>query len=152
MFPLGIAQYLVGGALVGAGVGFIFVTTGLHATQSSFFDSTLSFFLKNRYFTQKEFLDSRDWRVLLAFSMILGSSLCTMLFGLNMYVTSVQLWRLILGGLLVGVGTRLSQGCTSGHGISGLASLSTTSLCATLTFLCVGILTAMAMRAIGVHS
>ncbi len=151
MFPLGIFSYLLGGALVGAGVGFIFVTTGLHATQSSFLDSTLSFFLKNQYFRQKEYLDSRDWRMVLAIGMIMGALLYTVLFGQGFYMTSVQLWRLALGGFLVGVGTRLSQGCTSGHGISGLASFSTTSLYAVFTFLCVGILTAMTMQAVGIR-
>jgi uncharacterized membrane protein YedE/YeeE len=151
MFPLGTIQYVLGGVLTGAGVGLVFVTTGLHATQSSFFDSTLSFLLKNRYFRQKEYVDSRDWRVVLAIGMITGALLCTVLMGQGSYVTSVQLWRLALGGLLVGVGTRLSQGCTSGHGISGLASLSTTSLYAVLTFLCVGILTAMTMQTIGIR-
>ena len=65
-------------------------------------------------------------------------------------VSSVQWWRLALGGFLVGFGTRLSKGCTSGHGISGLGSLSTTSLYAVITFLVVGILTALIVQALGV--
>jgi len=96
MFPLGTIQYVLGGVLTGAGVGLVFVTTGLHATQSSFFDSTLSFLLKNRYFRQKEYVDSRDWRVVLAIGMITGALLCTVLMGQGSYVTSVQLWRLAL--------------------------------------------------------
>ena len=151
MFPLGIFPYLLGGVFIGAGVGLIFITTGLHATQSSLLDSTLSFFFKNQYFKQKEYVDSREWRVVLAIGMITGALLYTLLLGKTAYVTSVQLWRLALGGFLVGVGTRLSQGCTSGHGISGLASFSTTSLYAVFTFLCVGILTAMTMQTIGIR-
>jgi len=50
----------------------------------------------------------------------------------------------------VGFGTRLSQGCTSGHGISGLASLSATSLYAVITFLAVGIGTALLVQTLGV--
>lgn len=65
-------------------------------------------------------------------------------------MTSVQWWRLALGGFLVGFGTRLSKGCTSGHGISGLASLSATSLYAVMTFLAVGIITAILVQALGV--
>jgi hypothetical protein len=42
MFPLGIEPYLVGGIFVGLGVSLIYVYTGLHATQSSFFTTTLS--------------------------------------------------------------------------------------------------------------
>ncbi|MEZ5572736.1 MAG: YeeE/YedE thiosulfate transporter family protein [Halioglobus sp.] len=49
---------------------------------------------------------------------------------------------LLLGGLLVGIGTRLGSGCTSGHGVCGVARFSLRSLVATATFLCVGMLTA----------
>jgi len=151
MFPLGIVPYLAGGILVGLGVGFIFVSTGLHATQSSFFDTTLSYFLKRPYFQQREYLDSRGWRIALAAGMILGALICTVtLFQGVFYATPVQWWRLALGGFLVGFGTRLSQGCTSGHGISGLASLSTTSLYAVITFILVGIITATIIQAAGV--
>jgi uncharacterized membrane protein YedE/YeeE len=66
------------------------------------------------------------------------------------FTTSIQWWRLLIGGFLVGFGTRLSQGCTSGHGISGLASLSSTSLYAVITFLGVGILTALFVQLLGV--
>ena len=66
------------------------------------------------------------------------------------WITQVDLWRLALGGLLVGIGTRLSNGCTSGHGISGLASLSTTSLFAVLTFMGTAIITAHILQLVGV--
>jgi len=55
-----------------------------------------------------------------------------------------------LGGLLVGFGTRLSSGCTSGHGISGLASLSKTSLCAVIVFMGVAVVTANIVQMLGV--
>jgi uncharacterized membrane protein YedE/YeeE len=51
-------------------------------------------------------------------------------------------WQLLLGGLLVGYGARLSNGCTSGHGICGLGSLQIPSLVAVLTFMATGFLTA----------
>jgi len=66
------------------------------------------------------------------------------------FTTSVEWWRLAIGGFLVGFGTRLSKGCTSGHGISGLASLSTTSVVAVITFIVIGILTALAIQSLGV--
>jgi uncharacterized protein len=53
---------------------------------------------------------------------------------------------LISGGLLVGYGTRLGQGCTSGHGVCGLARFSPRSLVATAAFLIVGIATVYVMR------
>ncbi len=49
--------------------------------------------------------------------------------------------RLILAGLLVGIGTRLGGGCTSGHGVCGLARLSKRSFFATMTFILFGMLT-----------
>jgi uncharacterized membrane protein YedE/YeeE len=52
----------------------------------------------------------------------------------------------ILGGLLVGYGTQLGSGCTSGHGVCGLARLSPRSLAATATFLMVALVTVFAMR------
>ena len=51
-------------------------------------------------------------------------------------------WMMFGGGVLVGFGARLSRGCTSGHGICGLASLQLPSLLAVLTFLATAILTA----------
>ncbi len=54
MFPLGIEPYLVGGLIVGTGVSLIYIFTGLHATQSSFFTTTLSWFTKLAHFQEKE--------------------------------------------------------------------------------------------------
>ena len=48
---------------------------------------------------------------------------------------------LIFAGILVGIGTRISGGCTSGHGISGIGRFSVRSLVATITFMIVGIIT-----------
>ncbi len=53
---------------------------------------------------------------------------------------------LIIAGLLVGVGTQLGSGCTSGHGVCGLGNLSTRSLVATLTFMSVAAVTVFIVR------
>jgi uncharacterized membrane protein YedE/YeeE len=53
---------------------------------------------------------------------------------------------LVLAGLLVGVGTRYGSGCTSGHGVCGLARLSPRSLAATLAFMSTGFLTVLVLR------
>jgi uncharacterized membrane protein YedE/YeeE len=50
---------------------------------------------------------------------------------------------MILAGILVGVGTRISGGCTSGHGISGIGRFSLRSIIATVSFMIVGILTVL---------
>ena len=59
-------------------------------------------------------------------------------------VSSVPL--LLAAGLLVGWGSRLGSGCTSGHGVCGLSSLSLRSLVATLTFMATGFAVVYAVR------
>ena len=54
--------------------------------------------------------------------------------------------RLVLAGLLVGIGSRLGNGCTSGHGICGMGRLSWRSVVATLIFMAAGIMTVTLMR------
>ncbi|WP_230369999.1 YeeE/YedE family protein [Paludibacterium denitrificans] len=53
---------------------------------------------------------------------------------------------LIAAGVLVGVGTRLASGCTSGHGVCGLSRLSPRSLVATLSFMTAGFVTVYLLR------
>jgi uncharacterized membrane protein YedE/YeeE len=53
---------------------------------------------------------------------------------------------LAVAGLLVGIGARLGSGCTSGHGVCGLARLSVRSLVATLTFMGVAVVTVFIVR------
>ena len=151
MFPLGVTSYILGGLIIGLAVSFVYILTGLHATQSSLFSSTLSYFSKVPFFNRKTYLESREWRLYLAAGVILGALLYTMTISPDgFWTTSVQWWRLLVGGFLVGFGTRLSSGCTSGHGISGVASLSTTSLYAVITFIVVGVITANLMLMLGV--
>ena len=59
---------------------------------------------------------------------------------------TAQLPVLLAGGLLVGAGTVLGSGCTSGHGVCGLARLSPRSLVSTLIFMAVGIVTVFVLR------
>ena len=60
--------------------------------------------------------------------------------GINISVSNSYV-LMIAAGLLVGIGTRISGGCTSGHGISGIGRFSLRSIIATITFMIVGILT-----------
>ena len=150
MFPNGITSYLTGGLIIGLAVSFVYILTGTHATQSSFFTSTLSYFSKLPFFQRQTYLDSREWRLYFASGVIIGALIYTLTISPDgFWVTSLPLWKLGLGGFLVGFGTRLSRGCTSGHGISGLASLSVTSLYAVITFIGVGIITVSVMRMVG---
>ncbi len=88
--------------------------------------------------------------VFLAIGLVLGALIYTLtLSPTGFWSTSVQLWR-AAAGLLVGFGTRLSGGCTSGHGVSGLISLSVTSLSAVIVFMGIAIVTANVVQLIGV--
>lgn len=60
-----------------------------------------------------------------------------------------RLWLLALAGVLVGFGTRLGSGCTSGHGVCGLARLSPRSMAAVAVFVTVGVMTVAAMNCLG---
>jgi len=80
---------------------------------------------------------------------LLGLLLSGLLFGaLSQRIASpaLPLWPLAGAGLLVGVGTRLGGGCTSGHGVCGLSRFSFRSLIATLTFMVTGALTVFVVR------
>lgn len=57
--------------------------------------------------------------------------------------------QLAVAGLLVGIGTRLGSGCTSGHGVCGMSRLSRRSIIATATFMASGFATVALMRAGG---
>ena len=151
MFPLGLTPYVIGGIFIGLAVSLVYILTGTHATQSSFFTSTLSYFVKRPFFQRETYLNSREWRLYLAAGVILGALVYTVTVSPDgFWVSSVPIWRFILGGFLVGFGTRLSRGCTSGHGISGLASLSATSLYAVITFIVVGIITVNILGVLGI--
>ena len=58
---------------------------------------------------------------------------------------------LVIAGVLVGIGTRLGSGCTSGHGVCGISRLSARSIVATITFMASGIATVAVMNALGLE-
>ena len=151
MFPLGLTHYIFGGILIGVAVAVVYILTGTHATQSSFLTSTLSYFTNRPFFQRQTYLETREWRLFFAMGVIMGALVYTILFSPDgFWVSSLSLWRFILGGFFVGFGTRLSRGCTSGHGISGLASLSTTSLYAVAIFILCGVITVHLLELFGI--
>jgi hypothetical protein len=88
----------------------------------------------------------RGWR--LAF--VLGLLLAPAVYGVFATLPPVQvdasMGTLIVAGLLVGLGTRIGSGCTSGHGVCGLSRLSPRALVATLTFMAAGFVTVALVR------
>ncbi len=94
----------------------------------------------------------RNWRLLFVAGLVLGGLAWTLISGDGGAVREgFPLHWLIFGGLLVGMGTRLGSGCTSGHGVCGISRLSVRSITATVTFMVAGMLTASFVRhALGV--
>jgi len=143
LFPLGWQHYLAGGLLIGAGVALLFVLTGLVGGMSTVFSSSWSWLVQRPFFQQPRFTESRSWRLVYALGLVLGAALWWQLVdGAQPQTTGVAAWQLFVGGLLVGFGARLANGCTSGHGICGLGSLQLPSLWAVLTFMGMAFLTA----------
>ena len=170
LFPNGVSRYAVGGVLVGLGTVLIYLGTGITAGASTFLESTLSCVSERTRFQQ--YRASRDWRVVFTLGIVGGAAIYALTFqsglvssglytagttgelreigGVTVWLTDVQPWRLFVGGVLVGVGTRIGKGCTSGHGICGVGSVSRTSLVGVVTFLVVAIVTANFVAAMGV--
>ncbi len=88
-----------------------------------------------------------QWRLLFLLGMITGASLLHFI-GIASFAprSDFPLWLLALGGLCVGFGTRMGSGCTSGHGICGIARLSKRSMIATTVFMLSGVITVFIIR------
>ena len=88
--------------------------------------------------------------LLFLFGLFLGPVIYRLYFGGWPVVHfEASLGILVFAGLLVGFGTRLGSGCTSGHGVCGLARLSRRSIVAVATFLAFGMLTVAVMNRVG---
>ena len=141
LFPLGWAHYLAGGLLLGAGMSLLFVSTGLIGGMSTVFTTVWSFFSQAPYFQEGRFVSSRGWRLVYAAGLVLGAFLWLATMG-EAFRTQVPAWQLLAGGFLAGFGARLSNGCTAGHGICGMASLQPASILSVATFLATAMITA----------
>jgi len=123
---------LTGGLLIGLSVALFFILNGRMIGISGI---------------ASNFLVSKNNRIdnfLFLIGLILGPLIYNLISGKEINISiSSSLILLIIGGSLVGFGTRLSSGCTSGHGISGISRFSLRSIIATITFMIVGILTVL---------
>lgn len=120
---------LVGGMMLGVATIILLLGIGRIAGISGIFSSLLK---PKRV---------EMWQVLFILGLIISPLLYKLARPLPDVEVSTSLPLLIAAGLLVGFGTRLGSGCTSGHGICGNARLSPRSLAATVTFMFFGILT-----------
>ena len=88
----------------------------------------------------------RAWRAAFLAGLVLASSAYSLVAPLPLIEVTASYPQLIAAGLLVGFGTRLGSGCTSGHGICGLARFSLRSLVATSTFIACAFATVFVVR------
>lgn len=87
------------------------------------------------------------WRILFLFGLIIGSMIYYLLPQIHFTPrTHYSIVLLIFSGFLVGIGTKLSGGCTSGHGICGVARMSSRSFTATIIFFTFGLLSVYFVR------
>ena len=91
----------------------------------------------------------RNWRWFFIAGLLLGGAVSHMVIGQSIPAPSrAPLWLLAISGMLVGIGTRMGGGCTSGHGVCGLGRRSPRSLVATLTFMVFGVITVFVLQLI----
>jgi len=80
-------------------------------------------------------LEGRVEAILFLVGLPVGAGLVELLTGTSAPTAFAQPWRLVVAGILVGIGARLGNGCTSGHAVCGISRLSKRSLVATLAFM-----------------
>ncbi len=131
---------LFGGVLIGVAVCIFFISTGRLAGVSGIVNNVLT--KSHNLFVNGLFL----------LGLILGP-LLFMFFSQNsisFQVTS-SIPLIIIGGLLVGIGTKISSGCTSGHGVCGISRFSIRSIVATILFMLAAIITVLVLKLIGIN-
>jgi len=121
---------LIGGLIIGVAVVLFFITTGRLAGISGIVSSTLE---KN---------ENKFSNLLFIIGLVLGP-LVFIFFSQNDVVFKMppSITLIIVGGLLVGLGTKIGRGCTSGHGICGISRFSMRSIVATIIFMIFAMIT-----------
>ena len=136
MFPNGILHYIIGGALIGISLASIYILTGIQAGSSGWLSAIWC------KITKSEYGASLSWRTIFTITTIVGGFTYAVIFN-DFFITGVSWYKLFIGGFLVGIGTRVGLGCTSGHGICGIGALHKSSIYFILIFMAVAILTRM---------
>ena len=145
-------------ALAGLGIAGVTLALLLIANRrlgiSTGFEDVCSLVLPAPYFRRLAVVSGRPWRLPLLCGLVLGGFLSAAFGGgwkptweLGIFDTAIglgpggKLLWMFVAGLFIGFGTRLAGGCTSGHGIFGLANFERPSLITTITFMAAGIAT-----------
>lgn len=121
---------LIGGVIIGLAAAVLILGSGHIMGMSGILKSSIAQ------------LPKLSWQLVFVIGMALATWGYAAVFGFPNIEMGQPLWKIIVAGLLVGFGTRLGSGCTSGHGICGISRLSPRSITATILFLTSGIATA----------
>lgn len=124
-------QSLIGGLLLGLSTAIMLLSSGKIAGISGIVGALMQF--RN---TPK---NHHLWRILFVGGMLVSSYVYMLFAPLPVSEITASNTTLIIAGLLVGFGTRMGSGCTSGHGVCGLSRLSIRSLLATMSFMFSGV-------------
>jgi uncharacterized membrane protein YedE/YeeE len=126
---------LFGGALIGASASILLLLNGRVAGISGIVGGLV-----------RPRSGETSWRALFVAGLLVGGLLMYVVRPASFGAAAVSMPLAIASGLLVGFGTRLGSGCTSGHGVCGISRLSTRSIAATATFMVTGALAAFVMQ------
>ena len=133
-------ESFIGGLIIGLAVAILYLLRGNFAGISGIYNNVISA-------NKNGFL----WKILFIFGLMVGPVILSFFsyrnLGFEMPNTNPII--IILGGLLVGYGTQLGSGCTSGHGICGIGRLSIRSIVGTCIFVGAGVLTVLLTRSLG---
>ncbi len=122
---------LAGGILIGLATTLFLLANGRIAGISGIVGGIIGDFLRLSW-------RDLDWRLAFVLGLIASTLLWQQFFSLPDVQIQASNMMLIVAGVLVGFGTRLGSGCTSGHGVCGMARLSPRSMAATLIFMSTG--------------
>lgn len=126
---------LAGGLLIGLAVSIFVLFNGRIAGVSGIVGGLL-----------KPVKTELKWRLAFIAGLVIAPLIYSRFSTLPQVEVDASFWQLLLAGLLVGIGARYASGCTSGHGICGVARLSRRSLIATASFMLSGMLTVYFIR------
>ena len=134
------AESLLGGLIMGFAVAILYLMRGNYTGISEIYFNVISA-NKNGFI----------WKLLFIIGLIIGPVILSFFTykDLGFEMPNANPIIIILGGLLVGYGTKLGSGCTSGHGVCGIGRLSIRSIIGTCVFVGAGILTLLLTRSLG---
>jgi uncharacterized membrane protein YedE/YeeE len=130
-----IIQSFIGGGLIGIAVSMLLLLNGKVLGVSGILGELFNHKVTKNY-----------WRLFFVFGLLISPLIYNIFAPLTFVQITSNNLVIVLGGLLVGFGSRLGSGCTSGHGVCGVARLSLRSLIATMTFILFGFITVYAMQ------